>query len=313
MLLIVAAGAGGAALLAHRGATSRAEANPEALTVGFGGLGTAPSPLAVRLDDPARSAPRPLRPPAARGLLFNVDTGEVLYRRRTDASVPIASLTKMMTALLVVDNVPPGRGSGSRRRPSHFQGSGVGLLPRGRRIGVETMLHGLLLPSGNDAAIALAQRVGGGTLRGFVRADERAARRRWACVHALHVARAASWTAATTRARPTSRRSRARCCASRGSADRARAHGDAALPDQGRASCTCTTTTRCCAALPRRTGLKTGYTDAAGRCLVATARRGTVHLGVVLLHSPDRAARRSGCWTSGSPPSSPTPARARSP
>jgi len=35
------------------------------------------------------------------------------------------------------------------------------------------------------------------------------------------------------------------------------------------------------------TGLKTGYTDAAGRCLVATAKRGGVRLGVVLLHSPD--------------------------
>ena len=35
------------------------------------------------------------------------------------------------------------------------------------------------------------------------------------------------------------------------------------------------------------TGVKTGYTDAAGRCLVATVRRGRVRLGVVLLHSPD--------------------------
>ena len=35
------------------------------------------------------------------------------------------------------------------------------------------------------------------------------------------------------------------------------------------------------------TGIKTGYTDAAGRCLVATARRGRVRLGVVLLHSPN--------------------------
>jgi serine-type D-Ala-D-Ala carboxypeptidase (penicillin-binding protein 5/6) len=35
------------------------------------------------------------------------------------------------------------------------------------------------------------------------------------------------------------------------------------------------------------TGLKTGYTDAAGRCLVATARRGPIKLGVVLLHSPN--------------------------
>ena len=42
-----------------------------------------------------------------------------------------------------------------------YRGSGVGMLPRGQRVGVETMLHGLLLPSGNDAAIALAQRAGG--------------------------------------------------------------------------------------------------------------------------------------------------------
>ena len=41
-----------------------------------------------------------------------------------------------------------------------YQGSGVGLLPKGKWIGVNTMLHGLLLPSGNDAAIALAQRAG---------------------------------------------------------------------------------------------------------------------------------------------------------
>jgi D-alanyl-D-alanine carboxypeptidase len=35
------------------------------------------------------------------------------------------------------------------------------------------------------------------------------------------------------------------------------------------------------------TGIKTGYTEASGRCLVATARRGRVRLGVVLLNSPN--------------------------
>ena len=184
MLLIVAAGAGGAALLAHRDAASRAEANPEALTVGFGGLGTAPSALAVRLDVPAD----PLRvrfdhPPAA-ALLFNVDTGEVLWRRRPNRVRPIASLTKMMTALLVVDNVPPWGRVRITPEAVHFKGSGVGLLPRGRLIPVETMLHGLLLVSGNDAAIALAQRVGDGSQRAFVRLmNERAQAMGLACTH----------------------------------------------------------------------------------------------------------------------------------
>ena len=38
---------------------------------------------------------------------------------------------------------------------------------------------------------------------------------------------------------------------------------------------------------PGTTGIKTGYTDAAGRCIVATATHGAVKLGVVLLDSPD--------------------------
>ena len=41
------------------------------------------------------------------------------------------------------------------------------------------------------------------------------------------------------------------------------------------------------AGYPGTIGIKTGYTDAAGRCLVATARRGPIKLGVVLLHSVD--------------------------
>jgi D-alanyl-D-alanine carboxypeptidase (penicillin-binding protein 5/6) len=45
---------------------------------------------------------------------------------------------------------------------------------------------------------------------------------------------------------------------------------------------------------PGVTGVKTGYTNAAGLCIVATARRGPVQLGVVLLHTPnwDQQARQ---------------------
>ena len=44
---------------------------------------------------------------------------------------------------------------------------------------------------------------------------------------------------------------------------------------------------------PGVTGLKTGFTDAAGRCLVATAERGGVRLGVVVLHSPNPGTQAS--------------------
>src|SRR5207249_4551891 len=88
-------------------------------------------------------------------------TGRVLWRHDPTRILPIASLTKMMTALVAVDRIPAGDEVPVTRQALAYQGSGVGLLPLGKRIAVTTMLHGLLLPSGNDAAIALAQRAAG--------------------------------------------------------------------------------------------------------------------------------------------------------
>src|SRR5262245_6580978 len=127
-------------------------------TAPLAGGGTAPSPLAVRLDDPRDAVRLKFGKPPRSGLMFDLDTGRVLWRRDPTRVLPIASLTKMMTALVVVDRVPRGRKVLITKEALHYKGSAVGLLPRGKWIGVETMLHGLLLPSGNDAAIALAQR-----------------------------------------------------------------------------------------------------------------------------------------------------------
>ena len=73
--------------------------------------------------------------------------------------LPIASLTKMMTALVVVDRERPTAKVRVTKEALAYKGSGVGVLPKGKWVGARTMLNGLLLPSGNDAAIALAQRV----------------------------------------------------------------------------------------------------------------------------------------------------------
>jgi D-alanyl-D-alanine carboxypeptidase len=45
--------------------------------------------------------------------------------------------------------------------------------------------------------------------------------------------------------------------------------------------------------------MKTGETDAAGHCLVATARRGTTRIGAVLLHSPDLARQSAALLAAG--------------
>src|SRR5215212_92314 len=254
------------------------------------GGGTAPSPLSVRLEDPRDTVRLRFTHPPRSGLMFDLDTGRVLWRRDPTRVLPIASLTKMMTALLVARRVRPGAKVRITRQALAYKGSGVGLFKLGRRIGVDTMLNGLLLPSGNDAAIALSQRVSG-TERHFVALMNREAR-----AMGLTCTRFSSPDGFLNRgnhsctpdlaalARAVLREPRLARIVRRRQAvlpfpikgGRLYLYNHNALLQQGYRGVT---------------GVKTGYTVAAGRCLVASVRRGRVRLGVVLLHSPDPATQ----------------------
>jgi D-alanyl-D-alanine carboxypeptidase len=200
--------------------------------------------------------------------------------------LPIASLTKMMTALVVDDRVPRGDKVRITREALAYRGSAVGVLPLGKRVNVNTMLHGLLLPSGNDAAIALAQHTGG-TVRRFVRLmNDSATRMGLGCTRFSspdgYRNRGNHSCAAdlAVLARAVLRRPRlARIVRRRQAALPFPIKGGTAVPLQQQPSAP--------PGIPRHHGAQDGYTDAAGRCLVATARRGQIRLGVVLLHSPD--------------------------
>jgi D-alanyl-D-alanine carboxypeptidase len=107
-------------------------------------------PVRLKFHDPPRA-----------GLAFDLDSGQVLWAHRPLRRLPIASLTKIMTAIIVVERTKPT----DRARVTHealaYTGSGVGLLPKKRLVPVEGLLAGMLLPSGNDAAIALADHIAG--------------------------------------------------------------------------------------------------------------------------------------------------------
>ena len=242
VLALLGAGIAAGLTLARRPREERAQ--PAAPTVAaplrdagpapLAGGGTAPSPLSVRLDDPRDLVRVRFKRQPRSGLLFDLDTGQVLWRRDPTRVLPIASLTKMMTALIVARRVPKGSKVKITREALSYKGSGVGMFRRGRRVGVETMLHGLLLPSGNDAAIALAQQAGGGSMARFVELMNRARGRDGPGLHALLLARrlrqprqplvhagprgAGARGAARAAARP----------------DRQAPPGGAAVPDQGR-------------------------------------------------------------------------------
>lgn len=80
--------------------------------------------------------------------------------------MPIASLTKIWTALVAIENSELDEMVLISKKAAHAEGSSV-YLEEGSLVTVETLLHGLLLRSGNDAAMALAEYVGGSE-EGFV-------------------------------------------------------------------------------------------------------------------------------------------------
>jgi D-alanyl-D-alanine carboxypeptidase (penicillin-binding protein 5/6) len=257
-------------------------------TAPLAGGGTAPSPLAVRLEDPRDIVRLRFRKPPRSGLMFDLDSGRVLWRHRPERVLPIASLTKMMTALVVVDRLGDGAHVRVTREALAYRGSGVGLLPRGKWIGVSTMLHGLLLPSGNDAAIALAQRVAG-TVPRFVRMMNARAREmglacsRFSSPHGLQdrgnhscAPDLAALARAVLREPRLARIVRRRAAVLQ-------------FPIKGGRLYLYNNNPLLRAGYRGATGVKTGYTRTAGRCLVASARRGQRKLGVVLLRSPDPA------------------------
>ena len=89
------------------------------------GGGTAPSPLAVRMEDPRDVVHVTFKHQPASGLLFDIDTGRVLWRHRPARVLPIASLTKMMTALVAADRLRGRARAKITKEVLAYTGSGV--------------------------------------------------------------------------------------------------------------------------------------------------------------------------------------------
>jgi len=231
--------------------------------------------------------------PAGRAyLLVNPVTGETLAGRNADVQLPMASTTKMMTALVVVARaelddvvtVPPAAGGVGE--------SSAALVP-GERLTVRDLLTGLLVGSGNDASIALAAHVGGSE-RGFVRLmNQRAAalglrRTRFANPHGLD----APGHRSTVRDLVVLGRAFMAVPALRDLAGRRRA----TIPGPGGAGRrTLESKNLLLAIMPEADGIKTGNTDGAGYALVAHARRPglgvELYAAVIGAPSEERRAR----------------------
>jgi D-alanyl-D-alanine carboxypeptidase (penicillin-binding protein 5/6) len=255
---------------------------------------TAPPPTPVGPKGSLSPFPSVLATPAdptvvptigARGaLLGDLSTGAVLYAKAPDTPRPIASLTKVMTALLTLERTHPGDvvtvDPGAVFTRKDYGSSSTLGLRAGERITVEDLLYGMLLGSANDAAVALAIHVGG-SVRAFVRLMDRRAselgmsstrffsasglddRGRSTPRDLFRLTRVVDADPAFTRITTTRRRT---IPAPRGPARRIQ-NRNALLW-----------------LYPGTFGTKTGFTVAAGSCLIASATRDGRTLVAVLLH-----------------------------
>ena len=138
---------------------------------------TSPSPFpsVLRTPEPSRKPPS-IRARAA--ILEDLDTGQVLYARRPGEERALASTTKIMTALLVLNRLHPGHvvtiGPDAAEEGSAGTGFSELGLRLGERISVRELFYGLMMQSGNDAAVALADAVSK-TTEAFVEAMNRRA------------------------------------------------------------------------------------------------------------------------------------------
>jgi D-alanyl-D-alanine carboxypeptidase len=277
LLTFMASSASGPTASGHHATAPTAQlARPHPVRSGYG---IDQDPAAPRVTPKLKLALRS-------GLLFDVRTGRVLWARDPGQELPIASLTKMMTALVVAGRSRPSARVLVTRAALSYSGSGIGLLPFGKYVQLETMLYGLLLPSGNDAAIALAQHVAGTESRFIALMNARARAMHLSCTHFTTVsgivdqgnyscAPDLAILAHAVLAKP----QLARIVGARSAV--------LPFPIKGGKLYLYNNNPLLSLGYPGADGVKTGYTVAAGRCLVATARRGRTWLGVVLLHSAD--------------------------
>ena len=257
-------------------------------------LGLLPSGLAW-----PELVPKPPSIQASAAIVVQAQSGAVLYEKNAFKARPPASLTKMVAALVVVDRCQLDDVATVSQHAASVIGSSVGLR-EGDQIAVGELLKGLLLPSGNDAAVCLAEHVAGSEAAFAGLMNEKAAQLTAVSTHFVNAsgltaeghyscARDLAVFAMAVRLDPylasIVRQTSAQVTWCDGRAEQVR-NLNRLLPQ--------------CKGCD---GVKTGFTTPAGRCLAASATRDGYSLVSVVLRSPDSWAESGQLlnWAFGQP------------
>lgn len=252
------------------------------------------SPTPIPTARPVLTARR--APPATNAtaeLLLDADTGNVLYDKNGEQPLSMASTTKIMTALIAIQTA-------NLEQPIHVQqdaidrvvlddGSGAGLLV-GDVVPLKEMLYALMLPSGNDAAYAIADELGAGDRDVFINHMNLFAQRlqlfqtHYNSPDGLTSDSATHYTTAYDLAKLSRYAMSVPLFATI-------VHTQTYTAQVGGRTLLWTNTNKLLGNYPGATGIKTGHTFGSGYCLVFAATSHQHHLIGVLLNSPDENQR----------------------
>jgi len=233
----------------------------------------------------ALAAPPAPKVDAEAAVLMDAATGRILYAINPEAYMYPASTTKMMTALVALEKGELDSVVTISSRAAGVEGSSLELRA-GDRLTLRDLIQGMMIVSGNDAAVAVAEHIAS-SVPAFVdlmnaRADKLGlGQTHFANPHGLpdpnnHYSSAKDL--AIIAAEALKNPEFARMAAAR----------EYTVPLLNRPYLRVATTNRFLKTYPGATGVKTGSTQAAGDCLVASARRGNVRLIAVLLNDDER-------------------------
>ncbi len=277
------------------------------LMVTTGMVAPTPTPTPTRI--PVTPTPIPTPPPVltAQGpaptldaqavYLVDMDTGNVLDDVNGEKPQAMASTTKIMTALIAIQSADLDQlvpiGQDAVNRVTIDGGSTADYLKVGDRIPLRDLLYGLMVPSGDDAAVAIADALGGGSRENFVqRMNLFAYHLRLFQTHydnpdGLNLADDQNhYSTAHDLARLAQYALNVPLFAQ---IVQTPEYDEPATAEH--AAYTWKTTNHLLAKYSGIIGVKTGHTDAAGWCLVFAATRGNHHLLGVILHSPSEQQR----------------------
>jgi D-alanyl-D-alanine carboxypeptidase (penicillin-binding protein 5/6) len=244
------------------------------------------APALAQTVVPAAVPPPPIAAKAY--VVIDALSGQTLVAQSADEPREPASLTKLMTAYVVFRAIKEKQLTGSQmvsvsQKAWRAEGSRMFIEPR-KAVSVDELLRGEIVQSGNDAAIALAEAVSGSEEAFVVRMNQEAARLGMKNTHFVNATGLPSPQHVST------------------AADLARVAGAIvrdfpeyyplySLKEYRYNNISQSNRNRLLWTDPFVDGMKTGFTDAAGYCLVASARRGPRRLISVVLGAGSDAAR----------------------